>query len=104
MSDSLRRYPDTRVRVVGHTDNVGGAYNAQFSKDRARAVACELIVTGADAARIVVSGRGIVAMSTDRKGPIASFRRGRSAVLATPSKTAPSPAPVSPLAQPARPE
>ena len=59
LSDSLRRHPDTLVRVVGHTDNVGGtAYNAKLSQDRALAVARELIANGTDARRIVVSGRG----------------------------------------------
>ncbi|MDG3041751.1 OmpA family protein [Roseicyclus marinus] len=59
VSDSLRRHPNTHVRVLGHTDNVGGAaYNAQLSQDRALAVARELIATGTDAGRIVVSGRG----------------------------------------------
>jgi len=60
VSDSLRRHPDTLVRVVGHTDNVGtAAYNAQLSQDRALAVARVLIANGTSANRIVVSGRGL---------------------------------------------
>lgn len=59
VSDSLRRHPDTLVRVVGHTDNVGtAAYNTQLSQDRALAVARVLIANGTSANRIVVSGRG----------------------------------------------
>lgn len=59
VADSLRRHPDTLVRVVGHTDNVGGAaYNNQLSQDRALAVARELIGHRIAAARIMVSGRG----------------------------------------------
>lgn len=59
VSESLRRFPDTTVRVVGHTDNIGSAaYNNQLSRDRAMAVARELIATGTRAARITVSGRG----------------------------------------------
>jgi outer membrane protein OmpA-like peptidoglycan-associated protein len=59
VSDSLRRHPDTSVRVVGHTDTVGtAAYNLQLSQDRALAVARELIANGTNVNRIVVSGRG----------------------------------------------
>lgn len=59
VSDSLRRHPNSAVRVVGHTDNVGSAaYNNQLSQDRALAVARELIGYGTSAQRIVVMGRG----------------------------------------------
>jgi len=59
VSDSLRRHPNSTIRVVGHTDNVGtAAYNAQLSQDRALSVARELIANGTSASRITVSGRG----------------------------------------------
>jgi outer membrane protein OmpA-like peptidoglycan-associated protein len=59
VSDSLRRYPNTSVRIVGHTDNVGtAAFNNQLSQERAMAVARELIGFGTSANRIAVSGRG----------------------------------------------
>jgi len=59
VSESLARYPNTSVRVVGHTDNVGTAdYNVQLSQDRAIAVARELIANGTSGSRIVVTGRG----------------------------------------------
>ena len=59
ISDSLRRHPNSSVRVVGHTDNVGtAAYNQQLSQDRAMAVARVLIANGTPASRITVSGRG----------------------------------------------
>lgn len=59
VSDSLRRHPNSAVRVVGHTDNVGtAAFNNQLSQERALAVARVLIGNGTSANRIVVSGRG----------------------------------------------
>ncbi|KPQ05631.1 MAG: putative outer membrane protein [Rhodobacteraceae bacterium HLUCCA12] len=60
VSESLRQYPNSTVRVIGHTDNVGSpAYNDQLSQQRAMAVARELIATGTSAGRITVSGRGL---------------------------------------------
>jgi len=59
ISDSLRRHPNSTVRVVGHTDNIGtAAYNNQLSQERALSVARELIAFGTSASRISVSGRG----------------------------------------------
>lgn len=59
VAESLRRYPNSAVRVVGHTDNVGSAaLNNQLSQDRALAVARILIENGVRGDRIVVSGRG----------------------------------------------
>jgi len=59
VSASLRRYPSSTVRVIGHTDNVGSAaYNNKLSQDRALAVGRELIAGGTAASRISVMGRG----------------------------------------------
>lgn len=56
---SLNTHPDSTVRVVGHTDNVGSAaYNRQLSVDRALSVARLLIRYGVSAERITYSGRG----------------------------------------------
>ncbi len=59
VSESLQRHPNTTVRVIGHTDNVGSAaYNNQLSQDRALAVARVLISNGTRGSRIAVTGRG----------------------------------------------
>ncbi|WP_114966469.1 OmpA family protein [Alkalilacustris brevis] len=59
VSESLQRYPNSTVRVIGHTDNVGtAAHNNQLSQDRALSVARQLIAYGARASRISVTGRG----------------------------------------------
>ena len=56
---SLNAHPNSTVRVVGHTDNVGSAaYNQQLSQDRALAVANILVRDGVSASRMTYSGRG----------------------------------------------
>ncbi|MDJ1017960.1 MAG: OmpA family protein [Paracoccaceae bacterium] len=59
LADSLNRYPDTTVRVTGHTDNTGTAgYNQDLSERRAEAVASVLRSGGVDAWRIIAVGAG----------------------------------------------
>jgi outer membrane protein OmpA-like peptidoglycan-associated protein len=56
---SLNNYPNTRVNVIGHTDNTGEAgYNQQLSQQRAQAVASVLIGSGVAPARINAIGSG----------------------------------------------
>ena len=55
----LKKYKNTRLRVVGHTDSTGSArYNQLLSQQRAQAVADVLIRDGVPATRITVIGRG----------------------------------------------
>lgn len=59
VAESLQRYPDTTVQVVGHTDSTGSAsYNQSLSERRANAVADVLIQGGVRPARIRAIGRG----------------------------------------------
>lgn len=59
VADSLLRYPDTTVQVVGHTDSTGSAsYNQTLSVRRANAVADVLIQGGVPTGRIRAIGRG----------------------------------------------
>ena len=56
----LRLSPDTRVRIEGFTDSVGGtAYNQQLSLDRANSVRAMLTSAGIDGARIDTLGSGL---------------------------------------------
>jgi outer membrane protein OmpA-like peptidoglycan-associated protein len=59
LANNLRRYPDSVVEVVGHTDNTGtAAYNQDLSSRRAGAVASILISNGVSAGRVRAYGRG----------------------------------------------
>ncbi len=56
---SARRYNTTRIRVIGHTDNVGGAsINQRLSQQRAQSVANYIEDRGIDRARLEAIGRG----------------------------------------------
>ena len=59
VAQSLQRYPNSTVQVVGHTDNVGAAaYNQDLSQRRAGSVAAVLRDYGVPGGRIVSVGRG----------------------------------------------
>jgi len=52
-AEILRRYPELRVEVAGHTDSIGtDAYNQGLSERRARAVYDYLTSNGVDASRL----------------------------------------------------
>lgn len=53
-TEILKRYPDLKVEVAGHTDSVGtDAYNQKLSERRAKAVYDYLTSNGVDASRLV---------------------------------------------------
>ena len=59
VADVLRRYPDLRVRVGGHTDAVSSdAFNLRLSGARAGAVRDYLVGAGVDASRLEAVGYG----------------------------------------------
>ena len=59
VADVLRRYPDLRVRVGGHTDSVSSdAYNLRLSRDRAQTVVETLVAYGVDDDRLEAVGYG----------------------------------------------
>lgn len=59
IAESLRKFPDTTVDVIGHTDNTGSeTYNQALSADRARAVTSILTQKGVRSNRIASYGRG----------------------------------------------
>ena len=52
-TEILKRYPDLRVEVAGHTDSVGtAAYNQGLSERRAKAVYDYLTSNGIDSSRL----------------------------------------------------
>jgi outer membrane protein OmpA-like peptidoglycan-associated protein len=59
VAQSLQKYPNSTVQVMGHTDNVGAAaYNQDLSQRRAGSVASVLRDYGVPGGRIVSIGRG----------------------------------------------
>lgn len=59
LSQSLQRYPNSTIQIVGHTDSDGdAAYNQQLSERRANAVADVLMDQGVPFSRIQTFGRG----------------------------------------------
>ena len=55
----LARNPQARIRIIGHTDNVGkDAANQKLSEGRANAVMADLIERGISADRLQAEGRG----------------------------------------------
>ncbi|MFD1882006.1 OmpA family protein [Paracoccus pacificus] len=69
---NLQQYPNTRVEVIGHTDDTGSAaYNQDLSQRRASAVANVLIAGGVPTSRVSAVGRGEsqpVASNADASG------------------------------------
>lgn len=56
----LKQYPDRRVQIEGHTDNVGSAeYNQGLSQRRAESVKNYLVQQGVDSQRLSTSGIGM---------------------------------------------
>jgi len=59
VAGNLLQYPNSRIEVIGHTDNTGDAgYNRNLSQRRASSVASVLIGAGVPANRIVTIGQG----------------------------------------------
>ena len=59
VANSLQRYPNTTVNVIGHTDNVGdAAFNQDLSERRAQEVSSILINNGVSPIRVRALGAG----------------------------------------------
>ena len=59
LAKSLSKFGDSKLLLVGHTDNTGSdAYNLDLSRRRAAAVASYLISRGVPNSRIETAGRG----------------------------------------------
>jgi outer membrane protein OmpA-like peptidoglycan-associated protein len=59
LADALIQYPDTEVKIEGHTDSTGSeSYNEELSERRAAAVRNYLLAQGVDSARLDTLGLG----------------------------------------------
>lgn len=83
---SLNRYPNTRVNVIGHTDNTGtAAYNQNLSEQRARSVANALIAGGVAPQRITTIGRGFNQPVASNATPQGRQQNRRVEIIITPN-------------------
>ena len=77
LAAELRRHPQWRIQVSGHTDPTGPAdWNRRLSVRRARVVAARLERAGVDAARIETEGRAAL----EAQGPAERCRRAQVAL------------------------
>ncbi|MFT6675623.1 MAG: outer membrane protein OmpA-like peptidoglycan-associated protein [Sulfitobacter sp.] len=59
VAQSVQRYPDSTLQIIGHTDSDGdAAYNQQLSEGRAYSVANVLYSNGVSSNRVQAIGRG----------------------------------------------
>ena len=59
LADILKKYPNAKLTIEGHTDNTGSnAYNKKLSDNRAKAVLDYLVNKGIDASRLTAVGYG----------------------------------------------
>ena len=66
----LKKNPDIRVEIQGHTDNIGSAkYNQILSAKRAKAVMEYLVKKGIDASRLTYAGYGFSKPVASNKTP-----------------------------------
>lgn len=70
--------PDTKLKIIGHTDNIGGkSYNDNLSLNRAKSVASYLSAGGIDRNSIIEQGKGFsqpVADNTTEQGRVKNRR------------------------------
>ncbi|MCC2110615.1 MAG: OmpA family protein [Hyphomicrobiales bacterium] len=72
----LTELPNTRIRIVGYADELGGVMiNRKIARERASAVAAELLALGISAERLVVVGRPESAAISDSVGRDSTNRR-----------------------------
>ena len=74
----LNQFPEMKIRVEGHTDNIGRAeYNLELSQRRAQAVHDFLDAQGVAAARMSVEGFGLTRPVADNDTPEGRQRNRR---------------------------
>jgi outer membrane protein OmpA-like peptidoglycan-associated protein len=70
LSELLKKKPNFKLLIDGHTDNVGkAAFNMKLSKSRAESVKTYLVNKGIDASRITSKGYGLTKPIASNKTP-----------------------------------
>jgi len=85
LANSLDKYPNTDILIVGHTDSKGTAeYNQRLSERRARAAGEYLMSLGVPASRLQMVGRGLTEpiASNDTEAGRQQNRRVEIAIIA----------------------
>jgi outer membrane protein OmpA-like peptidoglycan-associated protein len=60
LAEALRDNPELRLRLVGHTDNIGSdKFNIKLSFSRAQKIKDYLVANGIGSSRIFVEGKGM---------------------------------------------
>ncbi|WP_205940741.1 OmpA family protein [Pedobacter paludis] len=68
LASSLNQYPDTDIKIIGHTDNKGTeVYNQGLSERRAAAVKAYAVSQGVPASRLVTIGKGFAEPIADNE-------------------------------------
>ena len=87
VANSLLRYPNTQIEVVGHTDNTGtAAYNQDLSQRRAASVAEVLRSSGVPSNRITTYGRGEDAPIATNQTPQGQAQNRRVEIVIRPNR------------------
>ena len=89
LADFLKQYPDRRVSIEGHTDNIGStSYNMELSLRRAEAIKSQLVGLGIASERVSTVGYGkdfpVAANDTDTNRAI---NRRVEVVISEPGQT-----------------
>ncbi|MGB1234536.1 MAG: OmpA family protein [Planktomarina sp.] len=86
LASNLQAYPNSQVRIIGHTDNTGtAAFNIGLSQRRAEAVSNVMIQNGVSASRIRSIGRGEDAPVANNLTPEGRAQNRRVELIITPN-------------------
>ncbi|MBK5926612.1 OmpA family protein [Rhodobaculum claviforme] len=88
LATSLNRYPDSTIRVTGHTDNTGSAaHNQRLSERRASSVTTVLRNSGVDGRRLVATGAGLTQPIASNATPEGRRQNRRVEIFIIPNQT-----------------
>lgn len=84
---NLNQYPNSRVEVIGHTDNTGAAaYNQDLSQRRAQSVAGILAAAGVSQSRLAATGRGMTQPVASNDTPSGRAQNRRVEIIIRPTQ------------------
>jgi outer membrane protein OmpA-like peptidoglycan-associated protein len=83
----LNRYPQTNIRIEGHTDSVGDeAYNLKLSEQRANTVKNTLLAKGVGAARMTIVALGESKPIASNETPEGQKQNRRVSIVVVPAQ------------------